>query len=303
MNKPAFRKSKTTRLRVSEPQELMEFLSNKMGGMTRTSVKSLLSHRQVQVNNRIETKYNFLLNTGDIVTINSGIANEELKHPKLKIIYEDDAIVVVEKKEGLLTMATVRESNEMTAYSILKSYLKKGNPRAELYTVHRLDRETSGILLFAKTKDVQFSMQSHWHEIVTKRCYVALVEGEPEKNDDTIVSWLTENKKSYKIHSSWTNNGGQKAITHYTLLQSNGAYGLLSIELETGRKNQIRVQLAAIGHPVVGDKKYGSGNSPIKRLALHAQILEFIHPMTHKVMHFETPIPQEFKGLLKEKAQ
>lgn len=303
MNKPAFRKPKTTRLRVTEPQELMEFLSNKMGGMTRTSVKSLLSHRQVQVNNRIETKYNFLLNTGDIVTINSGIANEELKHPKLKIIYEDDAIVVVEKKEGLLTMATVRESNEMTAYSILKSYLKKGNPRAELYTVHRLDRETSGILLFAKTKDVQFSMQSHWHEIVTKRCYVALVEGEPEKNDDTIVSWLTENKKSYKIHSSWTNNGGQKAITHYTLLQSNGAYSLLSIELETGRKNQIRVQLAAIGHPVVGDKKYGSGNSPIKRLALHAQILEFIHPMTHKVMHFETPIPQEFKGLLKEKAQ
>ena len=179
MNKPAFRKPKTTRLRVTEPQELMEFLSNKMGGMTRTSVKSLLSHRQVQVNNRIETKYNFLLNTGDIVTINSGIANEELKHPKLKIIYEDDAIVVVEKKEGLLTMATVRESNEMTAYSILKSYLKKGNPRAELYTVHRLDRETSGILLFAKTKDVQFSMQSHWHEIVTKRCYVALVEGEP----------------------------------------------------------------------------------------------------------------------------
>ena len=303
MNKPAFRKPKTTRLRVTEPQELMEFLSNKMGGMTRTSVKSLLSHRQVQVNNRIETKYNFLLNTGDIVTINSGIANEELKHPKLKIIYEDDAIVVVEKKEGLLTMATVRESNEMTAYSILKSYLKKGNPRAELYTVHRLNRETSGILLFAKTKDVQFSMQSHWHEIVTKRCYVALVEGEPEKNDDTIISWLTENKKSYKIHSSWTNNGGQKAITHYTLLQSNGAYSLLSIELETGRKNQIRVQLAAIGHPVVGDKKYGSGNSPIKRLALHAQILEFIHPMTHKVMHFETPIPKKFKGLLKEKAQ
>ena len=303
MNKPAFRKPKTTRLRVTEPQELMEFLSNKMGGMTRTSVKSLLSHRQVQVNNRIETKYNFLLNTGDIVTINSGIANEELKHPKLKIIYEDDAIVVVEKKEGLLTMATVRESNEMTAYSILKSYLKKGNPRAELYTVHRLDRETSGILLFAKTKDEHSRMPPPWHEIVTNRCSVALVAGAPEKHDDTIISWLTENKKSYKIHSSWTNNGGQKAITHYTLLQSNGAYSLLSIELETGRKNQIRVQLAAIGHPVVGDKKYGSGNSPIKRLALHAQILEFIHPMTHKVMHFETPIPKEFKGLLKEKAQ
>lgn len=301
MSKPIFRKQKTTTLRVSEPKELMEFLSSKMGGMTRTSVKALLSRRQVQVNNRIETKYNYMLNPGDIVSINSGIANEELKHPKLRILYEDDIIVVVEKKEGLLTMATMRESDEMTAYSILKSYLRKGNPRAELYTVHRLDRETSGVLLFAKTKDAQFSMQSHWHEIVTKRCYVALVEGEPQKADDTIISWLTENKKSYKIHSSWTNNGGQQAITHYTILQSNGEYSLLSVELETGRKNQIRVQLAAIGHPVVGDKKYGSGTTPIKRLALHAQLLEFIHPITHKSMRFETPVPKEFKLLLKEK--
>lgn len=301
MSKPIFRKQKTTTLRVSEPKELMEFLSSKMGGMTRTSVKALLSRRQVQVNNRIETKYNYMLNPGDIVSINSGIANEELKHPKLRILYEDDIIVVVEKKEGLLTMATVRESDEMTAYSILKSYLRKGNPRAELYTVHRLDRETSGVLLFAKTKDAQFSMQSHWHEIVTKRCYVALVEGEPQKADDTIISWLTENKKSYKIHSSWTNNGGLQAITHYTVLQSNGEYSLLSVELETGRKNQIRVQLAAIGHPVVGDKKYGSGTTPIKRLALHAQLLEFIHPITHKSMRFETPVPKEFKLLLKEK--
>lgn len=301
MNKSTFHKPKTTTLKVNEPKELMEFLSDKMGGMTRTSVKALLSRRQVQVNSRIETKYNYMLNPGDIVSINSGIANEELKHPKLKILYEDDAIIVVEKKEGLLTMATVRESDEMTAYSILKSHLKKGNPRAELYTVHRLDRETSGVLLFAKTKDVQFSMQSHWHEIVTKRCYVALVEGEPEKSNNTIVSWLTENKKSYKIHSSWTNNGGQQAITHYTVMQSNGEYSLLSVELETGRKNQIRVQLAAIGHPVVGDKKYGSGTTPIKRLALHAQLLEFIHPITHKSMRFETPVPKEFKLLLKEK--
>lgn len=143
-------------------------------------------------------------------------------------------------------------------------------------------------------------MQSHWHEIVTHRCYVALVEGEPEKTDDTIVSWLTENKKSYKIHSSWANDGGLQAITHYTVLQSNGKYSLLSVELETGRKNQIRVQLAAIGHPVIGDKKYGLGTAPIKRLALHAQILEFIHPITHKSMRFETSIPKEFNLILKE---
>lgn len=270
----------------------------KMGGMSRTSVKLMLSRRQVYVNEHIETKYNYTLKEGDTIRIQSGIAQQELQHPKLKLIYEDDYIAIVDKKEGLLTMATHRESHETTAYSILKNHLKKANPRAELYTVHRLDRETSGVLMFAKTKAIQQALQENWHQVVTKRLYCALVEGCPQHTEDTITSWLTENKKSLRVSSSPTDNGGQKAVTHYKVNKTNGAYSLLEVQLETGRKNQIRVHMAEIGHPVVGDKKYGKGLSSIKRIGLHAQILEFIHPVTHKKVRFESPTPKAFNTLV-----
>lgn len=298
-----YRRQKSTILRVVTETELMHFLMAKMGGMSRTSVKLLLSRRQVKVNDRIETKYNHILHPGDTITINSGTASEELTHPKLRLLYEDDYLLVVDKKEGLLTMATTRESNETTAYSILKAHLRRANPRAELYTVHRLDRETSGVLLFAKAKDIQQELQLHWHYAVTQRRYAALVEGTPLKPEDTLVSWLTEHPKSYRVTSSPIDNGGQKAITHYTTLRSNNAYSLLDIELETGRKNQIRVQLADIGHPVAGDKKYGTGTTPMKRIGLHARLLEFIHPVSQKKLRFESPIPREFNALLADQAK
>ena len=230
------------------------------------------------------------------------MAQQELQHPKLRLIYEDDYIIIVDKKEGLLTMATHRESNETTAYSILKSHLKKANPRAELYTVHRLDRETSGVLMFAKAKNIQQALQENWHQVVTQRLYTALVEGCPETEENTITSWLTEHEKSLRVHSSPTDNGGQKAVTHYKVTKSNGAYSLLDVQLETGRKNQIRVHMAEIGHPVVGDKKYGKGLSSIKRIGLHARILEFIHPVTRKKVRFESPIPKAFNALVNKNA-
>ena len=291
-------KTKSTTLRATKEAELMQFLMEKMGGMSRTSVKLMLSRRQVYVNEHIETKYNYTLKEGDTIRIQSGIAQQELQHPKLKLIYEDDYIAIVDKKEGLLTMATHRESHETTAYSILKNHLKKANPRAELYTVHRLDRETSGVLMFAKTKAIQQALQENWHQVVTKRLYCALVEGCPQHTEDTITSWLTENKKSLRVSSSPTDNGGQKAVTHYKVTKTNGAYSLLEVQLETGRKNQIRVHMAEIGHPVVGDKKYGKGLSSIKRIGLHAQILEFIHPVTHKKVRFESPTPKAFNTLV-----
>lgn len=293
------KRAKNTTLRVTQPTELMPFLIEKMGGMSRTSVKLLLSRRQVQVNEHVETRYNCPLQNGDTVRIQSGIAQQELQHPKLRILYEDDYLLVVEKREGLLTMATHRESQETTAYSILKSHLKKANPRAELYTVHRLDRETSGVLLFAKVKGAQQALQENWHQVVTQRLYCALVEGCPEPSENTITSWLIENEKSFRVHSSPTDNGGQKAVTHYKVTRSNGAYSLLDVELETGRKNQIRVHMAEIGHPVVGDKKYGKGLSSIKRIGLHARLIEFIHPVTHRKVRFESPIPKAFLSLLK----
>ena len=229
----------------------------------------------------------------DNVIINSLRGNIELSHPKLKIIFEDQYLIVVEKKEGLLTVSTGK-SDETTAFSILKNYVKKSATQNRIFVVHRIDRETSGIIVFAKTREIQLAMQEHWHEVVTRRVYVALVEGKVEKEKDTIVTWLTENEKSLKIHSSDTDNGGQQAITHYRVVKSNERFSLLEIELETGRKNQIRVHMQGIGHPIVGDKKYGSISTVIGRMGLHARILAFIHPMTLENVSFETVVPRNF---------
>ncbi len=287
---------KETRLKVNESAELMTFLLAKMGGMSRNAIKSLLAHRQVMVNDKITTQFNMALNPGDKVSINSSRGNVELTHPKLKIIFEDQYLIVVDKKEGLLTVSTGK-GDETTAFSILKNYVKKSSPQNRIFVVHRIDRETSGIIVFAKTREIQLAMQERWHEVVTRRVYVALVEGKMEKESDTIVTWLTENEKSLRIHSSATDNGGQQAITHYRCVKSNDKYSLLEVELETGRKNQIRVHMEGIGHPIAGDKKYGSLSSPIGRMGLHARILAFIHPMTLEEVKFETPVPRNFLAL------
>lgn len=295
-NKKYVPPAKDTLIKVNEPCLLMEFLLQKMGGMKRNSVKSLLSHRQVSVNGTITTLYNQALKTGDVVTISTSRGNIELSHPKLRIIYEDPDLIVVEKKEGLLTVSTGK-TEETTAFSILKNHVKKSSPQNRIYVVHRIDRETSGVIMFAKSREIQLKLQENWHRVVTRRVYVALVEGKMEKEKDTIVSWLTENEKSLKIHSSATDNGGQQATTHYKVVKSNERNSLLEIELETGRKNQIRVHMQSIGHPIVGDKKYGSVTSPIGRLGLHARILAFIHPVTHENISFETPVPRNFLSL------
>ncbi|MBP6634674.1 MAG: RluA family pseudouridine synthase [Paludibacter sp.] len=285
-----------TTLRVTEPAELMQFLLAKMGGMSRNSVKSLLSHRQVMVNGKVTTLFNTGLKAGDTVLVSSARGNIELTHPKLKIIFEDQYLIVVEKKEGLLTVSTGK-SDETTAFSILKNYVKKASPQNRIYVVHRLDRETSGIIMFAKTREIQLALQENWHRVITRRVYVALVEGKVEKPKDTIVTWLTENEKSLKIHSSNVDNGGQQAVTHYRTLKTNDNFSLLEVELETGRKNQIRVHMQDIGHPIAGDKKYGSEISPIGRMGLHARVLAFIHPMSLENVTFETQVPKKFSSL------
>lgn len=285
-----------TRIAVKEPAELMQFLLDKMGGMKRNSVKTMLSHRQVMVNGAVTTFYATALTKGDVVEISSARGNIELTHPKLKLLYEDEAIIVVEKKEGLLTVLTgVKE--ETTAFSILKKHVQKSSMRNRIFVVHRLDRETSGILMFAKSKEIQLRLQENWHTAVTGRNYVAVVDGAVEKEHDTVVSWLSENEKSLKVHSSKTDDGGQQAITHYRRIKSNENFSLVELNLETGRKNQIRVHMQSIGHPVAGDKKYGSTTNPLGRLALHARLLEFYHPVTEKLIRFETPVPRKFLSL------
>ena len=300
------KRKQDTSYRVEEVSELLPFLLIKMGGMTRTSIKQLLGQRRVTVNNVIQTRHDTPLRRGDIITIESGRGNVELRHPKLRIVYEDDALIVVEKKNGLLTVPVKADSKETTVFSILKEYVRKQSHRNTVHVVHRLDRETSGLLVFAKSHELQEYMRTYWRQLVTKRTYVALVEGKLEKKEGKITSWLTENPRTALVSSSPVDNGGQLAITNYKVLKESALqtdeadlkteYSLVELNLETGRTNQIRVHMASMGHPVVGDRKYGHGNesSPIDRLCLHARVLEFIHPMTEKKVRFETPMPKEF---------
>lgn len=298
------RRKQDTSFRVEAATELMPFLLAKLGGMTRTSVKQLLSQRRVTVNAGIQTRHDTPLKAGDKVQVLQGRGNVELRHPKLRVIYEDDALIVVEKKNGLLTVPYNPKSSEMTAYSILKEYVKKQSRSATVHVVHRLDRETSGVLVFAKSAELQEYMRTYWKQLVTRRTYVALVEGHLEKKEGTITSWLTEDNQTAMVYSSDKDNGGQKAITNYKVLKATTIgegdqemnISLVELNLETGRTNQIRVHMQSIGHPVMGDRKYGHGNefSPIDRLCLHARTLEFIHPMTEKKVRFEAPLPKEF---------
>ena len=300
------RHKQDTILRVEQDRLLMDFLQAKLGGMAKASIKQLLSQRRVTVNNTIQTRHDTPIRRGDTVLIASGRGNVELRHPKLRVVYEDDALIVVEKKNGLLTVPVKADSKETTVFSILKEYVRKQSHRNTVHVVHRLDRETSGLLVFAKSPELQEYMRTYWRQLVTKRSYVALVEGKLEKNEGKITSWLTEDSRTALVSSSPVDNGGQLAITNYKVLKESALqtdeadlkteYSLVELNLETGRTNQIRVHMASMGHPVVGDRKYGHGNesSPIDRLCLHARVLEFIHPMTEKKVRFEAPMPKEF---------
>lgn len=296
----AYHKKQETSLLVQEDCTMMAFLLSKMGGMSRTSVKNLLARRVVRLNGRVETRPDTELMAGDQVVIVPEQGTRQLVHPKLRIVYEDDYLIVVEKKEGLLTVAAHPGSAETTAFSILKDYVRHQDKRNGIYVVHRLDRETSGLLVFAKTPELQQYMRTYWRQLVTKRTYVAIIEGVMPEPEGTIRSWLSEDQKSTMVYSSPVDDGGKEAVTHYKQLMENGAYSLIELNLETGRTNQIRVHMASKGHPVVSDRKYGSGKvPPIDRLGLHARILEFIHPATEQTVHFETPVPREFLAVFR----
>ena len=296
-----YKKKDDTSLRVEQTATLLDFIQSKMGGMAKTSVKQLLSQRRVTVNGVVQTRHDTPLNSGDTVVISSGRGNIQLNHPKLRIVFEDDHLIVVEKQVGLLTVPTFPGSTETTAFSILKAYVRRQNPRAGVYTVHRLDRETSGLLVFAKSPKLQHYMRTYWRQLVTKRTYVAVAEGLFEQKEGKITTWLTEDKRNAMVYSSPVDDGGDIAITNYKVIRENAEKDLSMVELnlETGRTNQIRVHLASKGHPVSGDRKYGHGNefSPADRLCLHARVLEFIHPATEQTVHFETPVPKEFNRI------
>jgi tRNA pseudouridine32 synthase/23S rRNA pseudouridine746 synthase/23S rRNA pseudouridine1911/1915/1917 synthase len=221
------------------------------------------------------------------------------KHqPKgLTILYEDQDIIVVDKINGLLTMGTDREK-EKTAYFLLNDYVRKGNPRSRnrIFIVHRLDRDTSGVLVFAKSEQAKRFLQENWKDFTKK--YVAVVNGQLSEKEGIITSYLVENS-AFRMYSVNNPDKGKFSKTGYKVLKENANFSLLEIELFTGTKNQIRVHLAENGHPLAGDKIYGSGGKGIKRLALHSASLALLHPFTKKNMTFETAVPPYFYQLVK----
>ena len=277
---------------VREDAQLLPFLLNNYPGKSRNKVKSLLTRGQVMVENRIVTRHDHLLVVGEKVTIlQTGSVQQSESMAGLKIVYEDESLLVIDKPSGLLSIAT-DEEKERTAYRVLSEYVQARTPKARVFIVHRLDRETSGLMMFAKTEAVKKHLQDHWKDVILERSYMVLVEGAVKAKQGTIKTWLKES--STKTMYVSRPGEGVIAITHYQVIDQTPEYSLLAVQLETGRKNQIRVHMQSIGHCVVGDKRYGSKKNPIARLGLHAQILAFTHPDTGEMLRFETKIPNPF---------
>jgi 23S rRNA pseudouridine1911/1915/1917 synthase len=274
--------------------ELMAFLLKEMTGYSRNNIKSFLTRRQVAVDGAPIAQYNFLVHPGDKVTVFKYRIHDQTTKV-LPILYEDQEFLVINKPCGLLSIASDKESGE-TAYRIMTDYVRSKNALARLFIVHRIDKETSGVMLFAKNKEVQERLQNLWNDIVTLRGYYAVVEGVLKKKRDTIRTWLHQTSTQL-MYSSFKKDDGQEAITHYQVLKETDRYSLLDVTIDTGRKNQIRVHMKDIGHLVVGDDKYHAAEDPLGRLGLHAYALSFKHPDTGKVYTFKAPTPDSFKNL------
>lgn len=284
-------------LKVKEETELMKFLIESLPKKNRNNIKSLLKNKQVLVDGASISQFNHPLVPGQEVMITeSRLSDKDMRG--IKVVYEDEYLIAIEKASGILSIATNKE-REKTAYNMVKNYVKTRNPLEKLFIVHRLDRDTSGVMIFAKAEEIQQILQTNWQDIVLERTYVAVVEGKVEKDSDTIISYLKENSAFVTFSSEKEIEGSKKAITHYTVLRRSKGFSLVEAKIETGRKNQIRVHMQSLGHSVVGDKKYGATTNPLGRLGLHAKSIIFKHPKTGKILSFQTSIPMKFSGMFK----
>ncbi|MCM1309917.1 MAG: RluA family pseudouridine synthase [Bacteroides sp.] len=281
-----------------ENQNLLSAISGLLPDFKRTRLKQMLAHRQVRVNGNVTTQATLTPQPGDKVEVNLTREFREFTHRRLHIVYEDDDIIVVHKGYGLLSMADDTDRKQETAYSILRDYLKNEHPGNKLFIVHRLDRDTSGLMLFAKTVEAKEILQFNWNNMVLERKYLCVVEGTPDPTDGEVRSFLQENSKHEVYSLPDDSQGGKLAITRYRTLASRGRYSLVECELDTGRKNQIRVHMKLLGTPISGDKRYGGHPSPARRMCLHARTIRFVHPRTHRALSFTTPIPAALKALV-----
>ena len=280
------------KLTVKKESKLLEYLYENLD-MPKKRVKQYLSHGSIYVNNNKTTQFDYPLLTGMNIIINT--ENNSKKTLPFDILFEDNNILVVNKPTGLLTVATQKEKDK-TLYHIVSNYLKATDKYARVYIIHRLDKDTSGIVVFAKNEKTKNIIQENWNDYASLREYAAVVEGHPRKKSDRIVQNLKETKTNLVYHS--LKGEGKEAITNYEVVKENNKYSLLKIVIETGRKNQIRVALATINTPVLGDKKYGDKKSKEPRLFLHANRLKLYHPFLKKEILFETALPTEFKKII-----
>ena len=286
------------RISVKEENTLLPFLYESLvNEQSKTSIKSLLSKGQVSVNGEATTQFDTPLHPNDLVRITYGRVKEAFNHPMLKVVWEDDSLLVVNKKQGLLSVANPKVK-EKTAYQLLSDYVKKTDPRNKIFILHRLERDTSGLMIFAKNKGVQAQLHANWNTMMTNRSYAVVVEGRPEKETDLLTSFSSgdQNESAY-ITSA---DSGTETIMRYKLLRTNNVYSLMELTMESGHRNLIREQMESLGTPVTGDEKYGAQTNPIDRIAMHAYKLFFIHPLTNEEMRFETPIPSSFLTLIKK---
>ena len=281
---------------VEQPAPLLEFLLANVG-LSRSKVKATLQGRGIKVNGKTVTQFDFPLQPGTKVAVSRSKRNQQgFKSRYVKIVYEDRWLIVVEKREGILSMAAGHST--LNVKTVLDDYFKKSRQKCTAHVVHRLDRDTSGLMVYAKDMETEQILEHNWHQLVYDRRYVAVLSGEMEDDEGTIENWLKDNK-AYITYSSPVDNGGKLAISHFHVLDRTTEHSLVEFRLETGRKNQIRVHAADMGHPVCGDTKYGNGNDPLHRLCLHAWLLCLTHPVTGERLEFETPVPTPFRLIFK----
>lgn len=281
---------------VEESTTLLSFLLANLKGKSRNNVKSLLSRRLVAVDGIPLSQFDTPLSPGQNITILSTSAPraEALPFP---LLYEDEHLIVVNKPAKLLSVANDKEKVR-TAYHIVTDYVKSRRVDDRIYVIHRLDRDTSGVLMFARDPETKERFQTRWNDIITRRGYLAVVEGTPKPDRDTIRSHLVETA----THLSFSGSPGpnaKEAVTSYQVIKVGNGYSLLDISIETGRKNQIRVHMKESGHPVAGDKQYGARTNPIGRLCLHANELSFTHPVTGAATTFKAKTPRDFNRMFR----
>lgn len=276
---------------VKKDGELLDYLYNNLD-MPKKKIKQYLTHGSIYVNNNRVKQYNYKVVKGMNIMIDTNNKGSELP---FQIVFEDDHIIVVNKPSGLLTIATNKEK-ERTLYHIVREYLISKDKGARVFIVHRLDKDTSGIVVLAKDLKTKNMLQENWNEYVSLREYVCVVHGKLKKTEDSVTQYLLETKTNLVYVSR--NNEGKEAITNYKVIKSNDNYSMVDVKIDTGRKNQIRVLFSSLNNPIVGDKKYGLKNDKENRLYLHANRLKLYYPVLKKDILFEVNTPNEFKKII-----